>query len=222
MCGRYALAGLDDHLPWPSALAQRAGQPAAKTEGEVFPGDLVPVLANSRSMKPTLFAMRWGYTLPGGRRVINARSETAASSPLFADGMRQRRCLVPAVRYDEWERRGREKIRYAVRPSGCARFFMAAVYRMEQDGPVFAILTRSSAERIAFIHDRMPVILPDALAADWLSPASDPEQLLHAAVSEVEFGAMLPARTVNRHDAGCITDEVIEVPPLCDRGRSFA
>ena len=195
MCGRYALAGLDTPLPWPSALTRRADQPGAKTEGEVFPGDLVPVLANSRSMKPTLFAMRWGYTLPGGRRVINARSETAASSPLFADGMKQRRCLIPAVRYDEWERRGREKVRYAVRPTDSARFFMAGVYRMEQGGPVFTILTRSSAECIAFIHDRMPVILPDALVEAWLSPAADPEAILHAAVSDVEFGALLPTRT---------------------------
>lgn len=197
MCGRYALARLDAGLPWPYALSPREGQPAVKTEGEVFPGDTVPVLANSRAMKPTLFAMRWGYMLPGGRCVINARSETAAASPLFADGMRHRRCLVPAVRYDEWERRGREKIRYAVRPSGSSRFFMAGLYRMEQEGPVFAILTRPSAESIAFIHDRMPVILPDELAGAWLSPSVSPESILHEAVIHVEYGALLSPHMAN-------------------------
>lgn len=192
MCGRFVLSGLLENMPWASSPAVRGGQGSLKREGEVRPGDVVPVLASSRSLKPTFFPMRWGYTLPGGRLVINARSETAAASPLFSDGMRQRRCLVTASRYDDWEHRGREKIRYAVRPSGMASFFMAALYRMEQSGPVFSILTRTSAPSIAFMHDRMPVILPDALAQDWLSPASDASLLLQSAVTDVEFGALLP------------------------------
>lgn len=192
MCGRFVLSGPREDMPWASSLAARSGPGPLKLKGEVLPGDTVPVLANSRSLKPAFFPMRWGYTLPGGRLVINARSETAAASPLFADGMRQRRCLITASRYDNWEHRGREKIRYAVRPTGKSSFFMAAVYRMEQNGPVFSILTRTSAPSIAFMHDRMPVILPDAIAQDWLSPSADASLLLQSALTDVEFGALLP------------------------------
>ena len=36
---------------------------------------------------------------------------------------------------------------------------MAGIYRLEKGVPVFTILTRSPADSIAFIHNRMPVIL---------------------------------------------------------------
>jgi putative SOS response-associated peptidase YedK len=38
--------------------------------------------------------------------MFNARGETAAVKPLFADGMKQRRCLIPATCYFEWKKRG--------------------------------------------------------------------------------------------------------------------
>ena len=60
--------------------------------------------------------MRWGYTFPNSKPVINARSETAAIKPMFKDGMKQRRCLIPATHYYEWEHRGRQSIKYAIRP----------------------------------------------------------------------------------------------------------
>ena len=49
------------------------------------------------------FAMRWGYRLGGGKLLFNARSETADAKALFREGLRQRRCLVPAAHYFEWE-----------------------------------------------------------------------------------------------------------------------
>ena len=117
--------------------------------------------------------MKWGYTLPDGKPVTNARSETAAEKPMFRDGMLNRRCLVPASNYFEWERRGRERVKYAIRPAGHPVLYMAGVYRMEGGRPVFAILTRAPAEPIAFIHDRMPVILPADAQAAWLDVRND-------------------------------------------------
>ena len=47
--------------------------------------------------------------------------------------------------------------------------FMAGVYRIENGKPVFSILTREPAENIAFIHNRMPVILHPEAKNDWLN-----------------------------------------------------
>ena len=194
MCGRYELGA--DALPgaWKaplSALCRR--EPAIKTCGEVFPTDVVPVLANSRAMHPRLFAMKWGYTLPDGRILINARSETAARKPLFSQSINCRRCLIPASRYFEWDKRARETVKYTVGCTGAPRFYLAGLYRLEEDQPVFTILTRSPADSIAFLHDRMPVILPPSLAADWLSPDCPAEALLSQAVTDVDFRACTPA-----------------------------
>lgn len=59
------------------------------------------------------------------------------------------------------------------------------VQREEQ--PVFTILTRAPAPQIAFIHDRMPVILPRGVVRDWLNPDYHSEELLNSAVLDVGY-----------------------------------
>ncbi|MBQ8964354.1 MAG: SOS response-associated peptidase [Clostridia bacterium] len=148
-------------------------------------------------MRPAAFAMRWGYLLPDGRRIINARSETAAERLLFRDGILRRRCAIPATNYYEWERIGGRRIKYAIRPVEGQLFYMAGIYRMEADGPVFSILTRQSADSIAFIHDRMPVILPRDLVEDWTDPAREADEILDRAVLEVRHEKQIAAEQVS-------------------------
>lgn len=192
MCGRYFINAedTDEELEEIIAILQRRQGSAPIKTGEIFPSDTVPVIANNRRLVPAPFAMRWGYALPGGRRVINTRSETAHERPMFQDGMLRRRCLIPASHYFEWECRGRERIKYAIRPDGAKTLYMAGIYRIEDGTPVFSILTRAPAASIAFIHDRMPVILPAALREAWLSPDASPDQLLSQAEQQMIFGAV--------------------------------
>jgi putative SOS response-associated peptidase YedK len=129
--------------------------------------------------------MGWGYVLGDGKRIINARSETAGERPLFRDGMNQRRCAVPASRYFEWERSGGTKTKYAIRPEEDGPFYLAGLYRIVSGHPEFVILTRPPADSIAFIHDRMPVILPKALVADWTNPRYSAREILDHAVLAV-------------------------------------
>ena len=194
MCGRYFIDGddLPEELERILEELNRKNTPEnLKTSGEIFPSDVVPVLANSRRQDVQPFAMRWGYSFPGGRPVINARAETAAEKPLFRDGMRQRRCLIPASSYFEWERRDGQKIKYAIRPAGAEMLYLAGIYHLENhDGavaPSFAILTRSAAPEIAFIHDRMPVILPPDCARDWLKVENRADEVLRRALQEMEL-----------------------------------
>ena len=66
--------------------------------------------------------------------------------------------------------------------------YLAGLYRIERGtDPVFTILTRLPAESIAFIHDRMPVILPAAAIVDWLNIRYDANEVIHAAVQDVEY-----------------------------------
>ena len=194
MCGRYFIDedDLAEELERILEELNRKNTPEnLKTSGEIFPSDVVPVLANSRRQDVQPFAMRWGYSFPGGRPVINARAETAAEKPLFRDGMRQRRCLIPASSYFEWERRDGQKIKYAIRPAGAEMLYLAGVYHLENHegtvAPSFAILTRSAAPEISFIHDRMPVILPPDCAREWLKVENRADEVLRHALQEMEF-----------------------------------
>lgn len=138
-------------------------------------------------MKPQPFAMEWGYHRADGKRIINARGETAAQKTMFADGIRQRRCLIPAQHYYEWEKADGGKVKYAIKPEGADGFFLAGIYRMEAGKPVFTVLTRNAAENIAFIHERMPMILPNEVATDWLNPKYHGEDILKAAKLDMKY-----------------------------------
>lgn len=175
MCGRYSLnpeaSGAEmEHLAAEARRRNaRSGTSAPlKTSGEVFPGDRVPVICRGRSGEIGAFPMEWGYRLPDGKRLINARIETAAEKPTFRDGMRARRCLMPMSAYYEWERRGRAHAKYRIAPEGGGLNCLAGVYRFEEGRPVFAVLTMEAAEEIAFIHDRMPVVVRDCDREAWL------------------------------------------------------
>ena len=54
------------------------------------------------------------------------------------------------------------------------------------------ILTREPGEEICFIHDRMPLIMPDDLVNDWIRPDLKPEELLPYALTDMSWTADNP------------------------------
>lgn len=191
MCGRFYIAEEDkaEELQRIIDLMNRKynENPGIKTQGEIRPTDTIVTIANGQSMQQGVFAMRWGYTMPDGKSMFNARSETAAVKPLFSDGMKQRRCLIPATCYFEWEKRGGEKIKHAIASQGSGMIYLAGIYRREGNQAACSILTREAAECVAHIHHRMPVILPKEAIPDWLNPRFDAVEVLRAAQTNMNF-----------------------------------
>lgn len=169
MCGRYCIdpENSAEILRVIQRLQRLDPEMRVQTSGEISPGDGVPALCLSRAGNVRAFAMAWGYRMDDGRRIINARSETAAEKPLFRDGMRQRRCLLPMSAYFEWEKRDGQRRKYRISPSG-GLHYLAGVYRLVNGLPECAVLTTQAAPEIAFIHERMPVLLDEARCDAWL------------------------------------------------------
>ncbi|MDO4548680.1 MAG: SOS response-associated peptidase [Clostridia bacterium] len=192
MCGRYYIENEHTEEQLLEIIEQaRRKSPRPVATGEIYPGNVAAVVANSRAGKIVPFAMRWGYQ-PGGLRgslIINARSETAAEKPIFADGVLRRRCLVPASRYFEWAKSGDVKRKYAIAPKDAEFFAMAGIYRMDaqSDMPRFVILTREACKDIAGIHGRMPVILPEREAGDWLNIDNDYRNVIARSQESMRF-----------------------------------
>ena len=185
MCGRYYIAENDAAEELRQIIeAVNRRNPDAKTSGEIRPGDTVPILVNSPSLQPGAYAMHWGYTLADGKLLFNARSETAAEKAMFKNGMTQRRCLIPTTCYFEWEHRGKEKIKYAIAPQNSNMIYFAGIYRREGNHASFTILPREPAASIAFIHNRMPVILPRECAKGWLSAEYSAKDIVCFALHE--------------------------------------
>src|SRR5215467_16320659 len=109
MCGRYRLsrrkqiiAEYFDAISDPEDWIPRYN---------VAPTQPVPVIRqNPTEPIRHLSQMRWGLIPSWSKdasdaaKMINARSETAATLPAFRDTMKYRRCLVPADAFYEWSR----------------------------------------------------------------------------------------------------------------------
>ncbi len=195
-CRYYVLPGGVEWDPIREGLERSALIPrflavgaAPVTQGEVRPTDLVPVLAADRQGGTRIFPMRWGYGMPGRAPLINARAETAAEKPSFREGWAAHRCAVPASWYFEWlhdldpETGKPRRTKYAVRPRAEGLCWLCGLYRLEQGLPCFVILTRSPSPDVAFLHDRMPLILPGDSAAEWVRPEAEPGRFLALAVT---------------------------------------
>ena len=196
MCCRYLLEESPELRPIieemnRSPLAGKVfPRTALRSSGEIRPSEVAPVVAPDRAGRRAVFPMKWGFS--GKSPVFNARVETAASRPMFRDSWQSRRCAVPASCYFEWEHLlspdGRKKTggKYRLQQDS-ALTWLCGLYRMEGGLPCFVILTREPGENIRFIHDRMPLILPESAVGDWIRPDAYPEDLLSLAQTDLLF-----------------------------------
>ena len=101
----------------------------------------------------------------GSGLIINVRAESVIDKPMFRDSILQRRCVIPASWFYEWNRQ-KEKITFKREDSSI--LFMAGFYQKYEEGNRFVILTTASNESMRPVHDRMPVILEEHELKDWI------------------------------------------------------
>lgn len=182
MCGRFWVPDEDGPeellaLLNRAELARRTRYPDfVLKRGEISPGDCAAVLAPNRNRETALFIMRWGFRLEK-RLVFNARCETAANRPMFRESLRDRRCVIPAASFFEWDHRLKKPAKFRFWPDGRPMMYLAGLYRFEPDAPlpVFTVLTRPAEGVIADFHDRMPVILSGEQLDLWLDRGLNPQ-----------------------------------------------
>jgi putative SOS response-associated peptidase YedK len=178
MCGRYSLSTPSELL---AELLELDAAPELAPRYNIAPTQPAPVVRLAPGGRRVLETMRWGLQGIGSvPTVINARAETAATKAGFADAFARRRCLVPADGFFEWRREGAVRQPYLVRPAAGGLFAFAGLWdpwsaQEEEIHGSFAILTTDATPAIAWLHDRMPVILPRAAHTAWLGEDSSEE-----------------------------------------------
>lgn len=185
MCGRYALYGPSSRLR--EHFEVDFDQIGFVPHYNIAPRQPAPVIRWEAGTH-TLAVLRWGL-VPSwakddaiGNRLINARAETAAEKPAFRAAFKTRRCLVPCNGFYEWAATGDGKQPYFIRLKGGEPMALGGLWEhwRAPTGEAlesFTILTIAANERIASIHERMPVILPPETWGLWLNPARTPVQV---------------------------------------------
>jgi len=175
MCGRYALYTTNEI----NDRYHVKGSGALRASYNVAPSQVMPVVTSDG-----LHLMRWGLIPPWARdekigyRLINARSETVFDKPMWKKPIMQRRCLIPANGFYEWQQRTDGKHPYFVHLKDEQLFSFAGIWETwRHEGKIwetYSILTTTPNKDMEAIHDRMPVILHRDDEAQWL--AADTEQ----------------------------------------------
>lgn len=178
MCGRYTETRPAEEVA--ERFDCEPGRAVVEPRYNIAPGQSAPVVVRGRSR--ILRSMRWGLIPAGseseavGYKMINARSETAAEKRAFREAFHRRRCLVPADGFYEWKRASDRKTktpyRFVLKSGGL--FAFAGLWELWRDAEgeevfSFTILTTEPNPRVAPVHNRMPVILPERKEAAWLS-----------------------------------------------------
>jgi putative SOS response-associated peptidase YedK len=108
-----------------------------------------------------------------GARLINARSETIREKPAFRQAFKQRRCIIPADGFYEWQRTEGRKQPFFFQMKDESPFGFAGLWEQwkGEEGQVInscTILTTDANAVLRPVHDRMPVILHPNDYSLWL------------------------------------------------------
>lgn len=194
MCGRYTLTSSDERRlgsRFQVSLDETGDQGLGRYN--VAPTQEVLTVQRSAGDDPETareaVLARWGLVpfwakdLKVGYRMINARAEGLLKSRAYAPLVKkaENRCLILADGFYEWMKAENPKspkqpVRFTV-DGGEPFAFAGLTTSREWEGEDLTsctIITTGANEEVARVHDRMPVILPDAEAeAAWMSGELD-------------------------------------------------
>ena len=184
------------HVPTEKGCAWKRQDDWRPTEN-LAPGHRAVVLvagSNSNNSPPHLCTKTWGLvpsfdgaSQPDYWRMFNARSEGLTTSPVFRRLLKDRRCAVPLDGFFEWTADEMPKLSGAsgggkqpwyVHRKGDGHgepLWVAGLHESSRDGELetFTLITRDVDPCLAWLHDRMPVILDAAGLHAWLSPTAE-------------------------------------------------
>ena len=152
--------------------------PLPELPSHTWPKYPAPVVVDLEG-KPAILTMRWGiwpfYEKKLTRPLTNARDDGLLTKTVWKQSVAKRRCLIPATGYYEPGQGppgARGELRFTIK--GTPFFFLAGLWDTDPDDSstrAFTMVTTSPNDYAARFHDRMPVVLNDANALDWLGSA---------------------------------------------------
>ena len=177
MCSRYFLDADGNIIAYTFNVPF---QERIRKRFNIAPTQEAPVIRAAASGGREVAMLRWGLVpswakdIKVGTSMINARSEGIEAKPAFREAVKQRRCIVPATGFFEWQGEPGRKQPYAITIPGQPLFAFAGLWESwkPREGAAvetFTIMTTEANEQVARIHDRMPVILPMESIDAWLT-----------------------------------------------------
>ncbi len=177
MCGRYTLRKSEIEIAAADIIVTQTLTPRYN----IAPTQQVPV-CRIKDGTLELADVQWGLVpswsnnLKSNAGMINARGETVAQKPSFRAPLRNRRCLIPADGYYEWQNTDGCKQPHFIRLKNDSAFAFAGLWDLwvDKNGSTAlescCIITIAANRLLEPVHDRMPVMLEQKDYDEWLDP----------------------------------------------------
>lgn len=192
MCGRFTMAIDAEQLQMKLNLG--AMPEVWEKRYNIAPSQYIATVpfADSRNV----VYMRWGLVPfwaqdPAiGNRMINARAESVAEKPAFRASFKNKRCLILADGFYEWQKntKGKGSVPYYFTLKSREPFAFAGLWDDWEPKGVSSepgipglttctLITTEANRVVAPIHPRMPVVLPKDSMWHWLEATTETEKM---------------------------------------------
>ncbi|MDY0406853.1 SOS response-associated peptidase [Virgibacillus sp. 179-BFC.A HS] len=217
MCGRFTVLAPREQVE--EAFSVVIDEKNYQENYNVAPGqNVLAIIQNAKSKRAGY--LRWGL-VPSwakdekiGYKMINARSESVHEKPSFRNLLIQKRCLIVADSFYEWQKEGTHKQPKRIQLADRNLFAFAGLWDLweHENKKIFTctILTKAANAFMQSIHTRMPIILPKDKEAEWIRPekmAPETAQQFLQSLEDEEMKAYDVSAYVNaakHNDAQCI------------------
>jgi putative SOS response-associated peptidase YedK len=208
MCGRFTLRLTPAEL---QEFFDLLRVPDFPPRYNIAPTQEVPVVRVDSHGERVADLLRWGLVPPWadspavGSKMINCRSESAATKPAFRRAFKERRCLVPASGFYEWQVAGKTRQPWYLtltsgRPAAFAGLWEAWKGPDSSILETCTILTTTADDFMGEVHDRMPITLDRSAWSVWLDPdVQDPRALEELLVPSREEWQRVPVSPLVNH-----------------------
>jgi len=175
MCGRYNLTATSEMVIDTFGLHRL---PRYETSYNIPPGQKILTIVKLDDGSNKAVNLHWGLIPHWSKdskissHLINARAETLSEKPSFKTAYQQRRCLIPASGFYEWQQSEHGKQAYNINRKDQKIFAFAGLWEYWDHGTetIYSctIITTQANALMSPIHHRMPVIVDNNNYNAWL------------------------------------------------------
>jgi putative SOS response-associated peptidase YedK len=176
MCGRFTYSRSRDETRERFGVDVGASLLHLLGRYNIAPTQTVLAVGQTKIGERKAAALRWGL-IPSwakdagaGAKTFNARAETLLERPTFRDAFRQRRCLIPADGFYEWDAQRQPVYFYLEngRPFAFAGLWDTWKSPGGETVNSCTVITTTPNQLLRSVHNRMPVILSTEDYDLWL------------------------------------------------------
>ena len=163
MCGRFHFNGNDKDIQKILDNLPESENNIQIKFGDIYPTYYLPIITQEKH--PIL--SKWGFKRFDGKSVlINARAETVTDKQTFRKSFLERRCLIPASGFYEWDS---HKNKHYFKRTDDKLLYIGGFYRNDAGENRFIILTKQSTPPVENYHTRIPIIVDNNIKDYYLN-----------------------------------------------------